>query len=463
MNDKYSGKFNIFTKNAGMRLFALCLFFVFWFAGYGQTLEKNHEKYLTYRSRLNYFYIQGTGPGQNLISSIHGMGLNRSKILNFGGDQTIELSWFMGMLATEYKLLAINNQNTGQTLKDLYYALMALKRLDECEDKEPWNLSSSKFDGFFMRADIPGSDYTVKYSDNFNLNLTPADTFRTQTPGHPFYVERVRFSNIEMSQDQVIHVLMSMGLIIRCFPDSTFAFTDNDQNRVLFNFHSFATEMVDHIIRYIHNENSQNGPKKWVIYNPKKEKVHLGSDASVFAFAFAKTGQKLTGNSYMKELDARISRRIMWELAKIPTPNEWNSSMACILAALGDSWEFTNKTDKSIYDSSKKYDWDSYYLLLWEFINHKKSPFTDIDKILFQLNEAPEQGTYFYGDSTEFVNQGWVKKPCCGWASNNRFRNTNKETEGRISFVGNYNGLDYMLLYNLYRLNYNQTDYYKNK
>ncbi|MFH2140908.1 MAG: hypothetical protein ABIJ97_00695 [Bacteroidota bacterium] len=447
-----------------MRIIAICLLLTFCFTGYNQTPEKNHEKYLTYRERLKYFHSNGTGPGENLISSIQGMGLNKSKILNFGGDQTIELSWYIGMLATEYKLLSLNNQNTKKTLKELYYALMTLKRLDECENKEPWNLPESKFDGFFMRADIPDNEYTTKRSSHFNMNLLPTDTFKSVPPGHPIFVDRVRYSNIEMSQDQVIHMLMALSLVVKCFPDTTLIFAKLDNNMQQFNYHQFAANQINRIIRYINNDNFQNGPKKWVIYNPKGEKVHLGSDASVFAYAFAKTGQKQTGNVYMKDLKAKISRRILWELAKIPTPNEWNASMACILAALSDSWAFTNGTDKSIYGSSEKYDWDTYYMLLWQFINNKKSNYTDLDKIIYQLNTAPENGTYYYGpDSVEVKNYGQTGSPCCGWASNNRFRNTIKETAGRISFIGNYNGLDYMLLYNLYRLNYCPGNYIKSE
>ena len=103
---------------------------------FSQTPEKNLEKYNFYRERVKYFYKLGENPGECQYASISGM--SNSKKLNFGGDQTIEMAWFIGVMATEYKLIEHNKQDVDRTLRDLYYALLAYRRLDECEDKEPW-------------------------------------------------------------------------------------------------------------------------------------------------------------------------------------------------------------------------------------------------------------------------------------------------------------------------------------
>lgn len=413
-----------------------------------QTPAENLEKYKIYRDRIKYFYKLGDQPGDCLYSSISGMFPPNGQRLNFGGDQTIEMSWFIGAMATEYKLQDHNKLDTDKTLKDLYYALMAFKRLDECEDKEPWNKNEAKFDGFFMRCDMPSKTYIKENAQAFNKDLCPTDTFGSRKPGMPFWVENTRYSNSEMSQDQAIHMLMGLALVSKCLPDKELEFLDLNNNKTSFNFHAFAKMAFGNIISLIKNENSMNSNKSWVIYNPNGEKIELGGDAKFFAYGFAKAGQRITGRNYIQDIGKKASLRVLWEAAKIPTPNEWNTSMACILAAIGDSWSSTEGTDKAIYSTSKKYDWDTYYVLLWQFMNDKNSSYLDKEKLMAQINSAPKYGTYYYGED-------FGQKPEGGWASNNRFRNTKKEQFGREHFKGNYNGLDFMLLYNLYQLTNN--------
>ncbi len=423
----------------------LLILFVLPLVSYTQTPAKNLEKYKTYRNRLKYFYKIGTQPGECQYASISGMFPPKSKRLNFGGDQTIEMAWFIGTMATEYKLYKHNKLDTNKTLQELYYALMAFKRLDECEDKPPWNLEKPVFDGFFMRGDMPDKQYIKKNSSGFNKDLCPADTFGAVKAGMPFWVETTRFHNREMSQDQAIHILMGMALVVKCLPDKKIEVRTINGAKEYFNFHEFAKHTFDLIVSYIKNENKKYGNKEWIIYDPTGKKLELGGNAKFFSYGFAKAGQNITGINYIKDINKKISARMLWEAAKVPTPNEWNTSMACILAAIGDSWKCTGSTDKAIYYASKKYYWDTYYILLWQFINNKKSLYLDNEKLTNQLNSAPEYGTYYYGEE-------YGTKPKGGWASNNRFRNTKKEQQGREHFKGNYNGLDYMLLYNLTQL-----------
>lgn len=425
-----------------------------------QTAEQNHTKYQTYRDRIKYFYTIGTSPGECQYASISGMFPPRVKRLNFGGDQSIEMAWFTSVMATEYFIRSKDGQDVSTTLKELYYALMAYKRLDECETREPWNKPKAKFDGFFMRSDIPSDTFVQENLSGFNKDLTPADTFLSRPPGMPCWVEKIRYSNHDMSQDQAIHILMAFALISRCLPDTNLVFPGLNGEEISFNFNAFAKDAADKLIHYIMNDRQINGTKPWVIYNPDGEKAHMGAAAGVFAYAFCRAGQYITGNVYMPDLGMKVKGRVVWEVAKIPTPNEWNTSMASILAAIGDSWGSTEGTDKAIFSASKKYDWDTFYILLWQVLHNKKSGYLDKEKLLNQLNLAPPNGTYYYGEE-ELTFAGGEKagKPEGGWCSNNRFRNTIKEQQGRENYKGNYNGLDYMLLYNLYHICYQPCKY----
>lgn len=80
-------------------------------------------------------------------------------------DATIHLGHYIGVLATEYKLLVQNGKNTDNNIKELYYALEAFNRIDNTA--EGWwryyymgaasnspNSNGSDLNGFFIRDDV---------------------------------------------------------------------------------------------------------------------------------------------------------------------------------------------------------------------------------------------------------------------------------------------------------------------
>ncbi|MFH2144027.1 MAG: hypothetical protein ABIJ97_16500 [Bacteroidota bacterium] len=143
----------------------LCLLSIFEI--YAQnTFQNNHERYWHYRNRLKYFVKVGTNQGESCVASYRNKPQYENK-LKFG-DQTIHLGWYIGVLATEFRLLQLNNQNTEKTIYELYCALEAFKRIDMCEDEAPWNDPPGKFDGFFMTsvgARLPESQINLRTRD----------------------------------------------------------------------------------------------------------------------------------------------------------------------------------------------------------------------------------------------------------------------------------------------------------
>ena len=87
------------------RYIALCLLCAVCSDLRAQDLVTNQEKYWDYRHRANDgFMIIGEGPGKSLPS---GRKDDRCNYIHWG-DATINLSWYMGALATEYYLLDHN-------------------------------------------------------------------------------------------------------------------------------------------------------------------------------------------------------------------------------------------------------------------------------------------------------------------------------------------------------------------
>ncbi len=114
-----------------------------------QTLNttENAFKYWYYRDRLKYFVMPGTEPGQSILFSRR----NPSREVQWDGTEytmdidqpRMMMGFYVGMLATEYKLLKDNGQNESavETLSELNLALDALIRMDNCEDDIPWECS----------------------------------------------------------------------------------------------------------------------------------------------------------------------------------------------------------------------------------------------------------------------------------------------------------------------------------
>jgi hypothetical protein len=127
-----------------------------------QVLSEEAMRYWYYRDRLQYFVYPGQEEGASLLMTSrnsNGNGVGPIDIGQYNGveyGQTQRLNgYYIGLLATEYRLLLNNGQNAdaSKTLQELDLALDALIRLDNCEDLEPWN-STEYFDGFFIRSNV---------------------------------------------------------------------------------------------------------------------------------------------------------------------------------------------------------------------------------------------------------------------------------------------------------------------
>jgi hypothetical protein len=101
---------------------------------YSQTAQSNFNKYWFYRDRLKKrFMVEGPNQGESLVAprieKLYPNKSNKQYLYHFG-DQTIQMGWYLGVLATEYRLLANHSQPTANTERELYHAMKAYERLD---------------------------------------------------------------------------------------------------------------------------------------------------------------------------------------------------------------------------------------------------------------------------------------------------------------------------------------------
>ena len=457
------------------KAFLILFLFLFSFGAQSQSEKKNLEKYWHYKERLHHYFVKvGPNVGESVVAYVRNKYRRTKRGYTFG-DQTIDLAWYIGILATEYRLLTEQNENTEETLQALYYAIKAFERLDRCENNAPWNLDSARLDGFFHRYDVLLYQNPKLFSlEGRNFHLTNKDTWGTHPAGMPTYIssfdnEGGRFNpfSAEESQDQLIHLLMGFSLVSKCLPDSTLEFYNINHQKITYNFKKSIIENTDRIISYISNNS-------WNIKNPKGKNVGRGATVIMYAYPIAIIGERITGKTYTTFWSQLWFSKIAWDLSRIPNwVNDFNSTMALTLAALSNSWydmlpfSHIDATGYYIRQCGKVWHRDIFYQLLYEFVNDKKSRWYQKEETIETLNIAPYNGPYYWSqDSVVFSCCGKIPgKPKGGWAYPNKYRGTKKEQEGlgRYPTSGNFSGIDYMLLYNLYQLVEHPIPYQKPK
>lgn len=413
------------------------------------------DKYWYYRQRLKYFVDEGTNgslPGEGMVAGIRNK--QSSDLISYG-DQMVHFGYYLGVLATEYALLTYYGQDASATLDELNIALNCYVRVDECEDNPPWNQPFALYDGFHMRQDVPSS--FLQNHAQLNEGLTSADNVAAVDPGSPAWVEHVSANSLlnwdvnpggspyqyfqtaeemklgSMSQDNAIGLIKGLALVYKCLPQGTYA-------------HEKAREIAGKVISKIW------GGGSWVILDPNQEAVPRGSTALCYAVPLTVINMAM-GNPMLPSGPNAGNANISWQTLQFFGTGAENNCMTLTMAALCDCWNgsltgqaWLNTTSGCIYQLSGQDNWDTFYLLLWEYLHDRSSPRLSLGKVEDQLMAAPCNGPYCY-DSLNHVHAP------NGWASTYKFEQAAPyQNHGKTGSQGNYNGLDYMLLYNLYHL-----------
>lgn len=395
-----------------------------------QSLTLNQIKYWDYRHQLLERYVLvGSDPGESLPAEAFQSEHN----LQHFSDGTIHLGWYMGVLATEYQLsLKSAYLRTGEgkeinkqeTLLELYYALKALERLDRGAEKFYDPNSEGELNGFFIRDDA-GSHI----EKSLDIKYLRSD-----------YVGEDKKSN-EMSQDQVIHLLLGLILVRDCIPEMTQVKGES--------LNGLATTQAIRILEYMRSN-------KWLLTNPilkksngKNEPVARGHEAFIYSQGYYAILKELQGG---KENAGKgkvgLFNKIFWSSMRSrvnPTyfKND-NRHMAMALSATSNG--FKRNTYRKLMKRAKPHEWYLYPMLnLYlhqgnrQFKNPKKSGLVEVQSL---LDRAPAGGPS--NPESGAREEGWC-------VANMFFRDYQRQREGREYKNGfAFNGLDYMLMYNLF-------------
>jgi hypothetical protein len=432
---------------------------------HAQTNKQNLEKYWKYRERLvSDFLVIGPDAGQSIPAGIRN--LYNGGALHFG-DAPVYLGYYLGVLATEYRLLQENGQSTDASLTELYYALEAINRLD-VKAEFYWgkpNLNGEK-NGFLIESDVP-SDFCTRYMKQ--LNKTAGSGFIVPGSGISGKVNQVLGGldsihprNSTCSQDHLACLLMGLSLTCRFASDSLTFFDYLLHAKRTYSFVQSAKGIAGRILSYMRDH--PFGGRSWRLYMPDKTRIAQdnGGNALFNAYGFALAGSYLSGKNY-RNTQTTLTHfywKSIYSLPAFPRLNTDNLLFGLELSAIGDSWRGNAKLSKTArrinktgqYEASpifhlwkeNHYGWNLFYGSIFHLL-HDSVWIPDLKGMEKILNGAPAEGPFYHGGNDAAPN-GWA-------ASSLRFYDSppNQDT-GKKDFTGNYNGLDYMLFFNLYCL-----------
>lgn len=450
-------------------LLCICSLGLFNISNGQDTLRKEREyqmRYWKYRDRFTtYFIHHGQQPGDGFVcgrrNEDNGTGMKF-------GQHGIYLGYWMGVLATEYRLAKNSGMDTcylEQVRDEISETLNTYEYMDNCE--EQWG-KPDKVDGFFVRERVPSdylttSFYAPMYKADLNRGLTPFHVFDTAIgafagleKGQPGWVDVVlvnpQGAKESMSQDEAYGVMMGLALIVKCVDDEQIVSRAKD----------YTDKIAKHILTIGTDcrRNYYTSPI-FTILDPDCKPVRAGSSTYALAFGIAYAASAVTGKPFddyrWKDQPKAMGVQTLWAELRHSINNkvfpnampEYNHAMIATLAALGDGWG-KNTEQGLIYNTyrpggDKPFDWRSFYLTLWRFLQDKPQNQEEKELIEAELSSAPPHGPYRYSNTNYAPG---------GWAYLYRYRATFAEQAGQHYFSGNFNGADYMLMHNLYRLVY---------
>jgi hypothetical protein len=482
---------------------------------FGQNDRQNLEKYWYMRKQLKERFLRvGDKPGYNIPAGkiVSGPAWHEDPSATVlsriqWGDGTIELGWYIAVLATEYKLLKDKNLPTEETAYELFMAIKTIDRLDQVAEKvwsyydendvplcenlvtcgndhfnhsipddwfyvqdnlaevpynsitdtwDPGNTSTT-LNGFFIRDDVPHNileDFDFPFTSMSSSMARPKDAqYSYLAPDE--YIHNNYMSNSppanEMSQDQVFNLLI--GLTLTKEYCSNLTYTGN-------NVGDYASTIALRLLNYY------NG--SWIIKNPERDKqVLIGGNSAWFSPSLTRLKNYFIDGS--KHYNA-----VQGLLIDNPCNGSVNLALSAIITSISNST--TQLALDDMVDGNT--EWELYILLNNTLYGHSNDNYKLVD-IKEDLNLCPCRGPYLENilwtpDYTYMTNGYWTKIWPDGlpskWNRGNRFKTAacepidnnhvvivNGEPAERW-FSEQYNGLDYMLLYNLYRINYDYQD-----
>ena len=464
--------------------------------------EKAHRRYWYYRTRLiNDFMKIGKAQGNCIVLAQRNTGEDASttpeRQSTTGPDQIDITNQYIMALALEYKLLTRNYQDASETIKELYHLLYTINRLD-LEAEQFWDTNEPNSDhiqangplnGFMLREDTPKDYFNANNNQNildYNYSLlengysSSTTTFPTTYGGFTgtnytdmlstdnFYSDHFSPGNapkhkMSLPHDKYHSMLIAMMFIDKYIPSGVDYNGESFQDGYI-NIKDEAREISKRVYNYLKGVNNNwhlrylnsQGVSQGNMSNP------VGGDAWIYSFALGRmtchvnsdfpwSTYFVTGCSNYSDPNTNALGYAEYSLqAGSPAASNdnavfkgWDQAGAnCAAQIGGQPIPVPIYTIMQNNTSIWHIEWTE---LLRKVLHQKGSLFRQLSIYGDPINEAPCTGPYNYGACN---HGGWE------WSSQDRLEHPdsrgNSCNNSRGAFQGNYPGVDYMLLHNLY-------------
>lgn len=402
-----------------------------------QTPEGNLEKYRHYKARLHSQFLYYTGDASIQASHLP-MELRRTdaegRITAYWADGTWWQGHYVAVLATEYARLRRSHDTLAadSTLEELRQALKVYDRLDWSAEA-CWN-GDAALNGFYLRDDVP-----LEMAGIFGADIVRSDYQRRCG-------DTLSVSN-GPSQDQAWAAYLAMALVLRLVDGAEAA-----------DVRTHAAEVVRRMVEGM-QYTDEKGKGHWQVKNPVNGLlVQKEGDIQWLKYAHAKAYEALTGQvaDFAKATDAasRSTFKIIQNNFLIDKHGHFNwygvMALSTVINAKGRQGDCTYDwlVDRTQAIAKKRPDLQQPILFphfpLISLLLYPQQPSKMLPASLYEdmLNAAPAEGAY------RLTKAGEVSQSPAPWHTLSLFCPWHNTDEGE------YNMLDYMLLYNLYRLVY---------
>lgn len=505
-------------------LFSLMIIIASSFSVFAQAnLESFAQTYWNLKSEFQKrFVIIGQGDGKSIpIAALdptdhYGTPCGQSTglgIARFGDEPQLQ-GYYIAVLASEYALLDQTDGNTAPTLNELYYAILAINRMDfRAEEYLSQGNAAGSVNGLLVRDDAP-SDFMDEFTQSqYPITLDIRDLRYPCIESDGYNVEWFSSNPVApfnkgnyMSQDHVFNLFMGLALVKKYVPNVFVKPTNADPGFFIIDE---VQAIVSRIMNYIvagktFYENACVNPlledeiyATWSICNPiTLHREHPISQMHLFSYPLAIAAQYINGIDY-------TSFPVVWDyppnanhppiICKPPcstTPSGlqdfWNEvgliptfsatanyPIIHCFAGYGCSLEIGNFettewpqlrmnayltmligtvsgtiAHSKIVQMGDEFNKSQIFDLVYCSL-HNQFPGRAAGYYENLLGEMPCEGPHnFNYGNTSFSDESWPWNTTMLWAQG---MPQGQDYDGSL---GEYNGLDWMLLYNLYRLNY---------
>jgi hypothetical protein len=329
-------------------------------------------------------------------------------------DGNVHLAQYIAWLGTEYKIQVEEKKQLSQIRKEISYALFATERLDKASALK-YNMPV-KETGFLLRDDAP-TDIS-KHFEGLHC-VKSGKVCRTGTGD----------GNL-MSQDQVIYLLWSFAILKELTPDTMTSFINGK------NLHEIIAKKTALIIQSF-------SKKDWMIYDPYGDKVSLGNNATGYSIGIARLGKIITKKGF-NNAHSIFNGWPIWatlmllDYEKNPIQNEVNMGMQLAMTSVIGSPSYYRFKNWCTGANMEIY-------LLIDALFRKRNVEEWKETFHQMLVEAPENGPCFKTKNCSNAE---------GWSGENRWFHPDLRNGIHYETGAAFNGLDYLLLYNLYKIHY---------